>query len=262
MKSFTIYLAADSTVQTFQKTEEPQMGWGQKLYENFVGSETCEIYHPDTTSFEQVTRYDLPGISIDNLAMAGRSSRSFRDEGRLDDIEKVIKPGDFMFVQFAHNDANKGKEERYIPVEKYGESLQTYVDVCKKHGAQCVLVTAIAMRNCEENPEGIFTYSFPEYREAMIRFAKEENLPLLDLGKRSTEYCQKLGKEGSKEIFLWVKPGEYPQSSHRDGKEDNAHLKEKGATAFAGLLADLIREYDADDRLRPIQEKLKGQREE
>ena len=71
-----------------------------------------------------------------------------------------------------------------------------------------------------------------------------------------------MGKEGSKEIFLWVKPGEYPQSSHRDGKEDNAHLKEKGATAFAGLLADLIREYDADDRLRPIQEKLKGQREE
>lgn len=257
MKPFTIYLAADSTVQTFSKKDEPQMGWGQKLYENFKGSEDCRIYHPQTTSFEQVTRYDLPGMSIDNRAMAGRSSRSFRDEGRLEEIEAVIQPGDFLFVQFAHNDANRGKAERYVPVEQYGESLRTYVDVCRKHGAQCVLVTAIAMRNCEENPEGMFTYSFPEYREAMIQFAQEEKLPLLDLGKRSTEYCQKLGSEGCKDIFLWVKPGEYPQSSHREGKEDNAHLKEQGAAAFAGLLAELIREYDADERLKAIQEQMK-----
>ena len=258
MRPFTIYLAADSTVQTFKKKEEPQMGWGQKLYEYFKGSEACRIYHPDTTSFEQVTKYDLPDVSIDNRAMAGRSSRSFREEGRLKDIEKVIQPGDFMFIQFAHNDANKGKEERYVPVERYGESLKTYADVCRAHGAQCVLVTAIAMRNCEENAEGKFTYSFPEYRDAMIAFAREENLPLLDLGKRTTQYCQSLGSEGCKDIFLWVKPGEYPESSHRDGKQDNAHLKAHGAKVFAGLLADLIREYDADERLKPIQDLLKG----
>ena len=257
MESFTIYLAADSTVQTFQKKDEPQMGWGQKLYESFKGSEACQIYHPQTTSFEQVTKYDLPGISIDNRAMAGRSSRSFYNEGRLADIEKVIKPGDFMFVQFAHNDANEGKEERYVPVDQYGAWLKKYVDVCRNHGAQCVLVTAIAMRNCDESKDGTFTYSFPQYREAMIQFAKEENLPLLDLGKRSTQYCQKLGAEGTKVIFLWVKPGEYPNGSHREGKEDNAHLKENGASAFARLLTELIREYDADDRLKPIQEKLK-----
>lgn len=257
MKPFTIYLAADSTVQTFQKKDAPQMGWGQKLYESFKGSEECRVSHPQATAFAQVTRYDLPGLSIDNRAMAGRSSRSFRDEGRLEDIDAVICPGDFMFVQFAHNDANKGKEERYIPVEQYGESLKMYVDVCRKHGAQCVLVTAIAMRNCEEHPEGKFTYSFPEYREAMIRFAGEAGVPLLDLGKRTTEYCQRLGSEGTKDLFLWVKPGEYPEGSHRDGKEDNAHLKEQGAAVFAGLLADLIREYAEDDALRPIQEQLK-----
>ena len=257
MEPFTIYLAADSTVQTFQKKDAPQMGWGQKLYESFRDSEKCRNYHPDNTKFDQVTRYEMPWVTIDNRAMAGRSSRSFRDEGRLADIDACIQPGDFMFVQFAHNDANQAKKERYIPVEEYANSLMTYVDVCRRHGAQCVLVTAIAMRNCGDNREGIFTFSFPEYRHAMMRLAREEHLPLLDLGRRTTDYCRRIGKEASKDIFLWVKPGEYPESSLREGKEDNAHLQERGAAVFASLLTDLIREYQADDRLDPIKALLK-----
>jgi carbohydrate esterase family 12 est12B len=252
-----IYLAGDSTVQSYTKVMEPQTGWGQVFYEYFKGHDECVERQSIDSRFTQSRQYELPGVVIDNRAMAGRSSRNYRVEGRLLDIADSIKEGDYLFVQFGHNDANKAKEERYVEPEKFGESLMPYVEVCRKAKATCVLITAIAMRNCDDNPEGKFTYSFPEYREAMIAFARKENIPLLDLGKATTELCEKTGPEGCKQLFLWVEPGEYPNSKHKDGKQDNAHLKVAGARAFAGVLRGLIKAYNQDDRLDFIKAQLR-----
>ncbi|MCD8069174.1 MAG: rhamnogalacturonan acetylesterase [Lachnospiraceae bacterium] len=256
MSKTRIFLAGDSTVQSYPKEKEPQTGWGQVWWEYFQGAEQCVSY-PSDSVFSQAVCYELADVIIDNRAMAGRSSRSFREEGRLSDIAKAVGEGDYLLAQFGHNDANQAKEERYVRPEDFGASLAPFAELCAQKGAVFILVTPIAMRNCEDNPEGKFTYSFPEYREAMIRYAKEAGLPLLDLGKATTEYCGKLGAEECKKLFLWVKPGEYPDSECADGRQDNAHLQLAGARVFAGVLTELIQNDNQDSQLDALRSWLR-----
>lgn len=86
-------------------------------------------------------RYELPGLVIDNCAMAGRSSKTFREEGRLDDIATHIRPGDLLVVSFGHNDANRAKAERYVPADAFGESLRPFWDAARSHGAVCLFAS-------------------------------------------------------------------------------------------------------------------------
>lgn len=251
-----IFLAGDSTVQSYTSDMYPQTGWGQVLCRYFKGYSSVRSYPSVNCPFPQATCYELENLVIDNRAMAGRSTRSFLDEGRLEDIDQAIQPGDFMLMQFGHNDAYFEKKERYVSPDEFPDFLAKYISVCTKHQATAVLVTPIAMRNCDDNPKGDFTFSFPEYRNAMIQYHTDTKIPLLDLGKATTEYCRSLGSEGCKSIFMWIKPGEYPDGPHKEGKEDNAHLKEKGAIAFAGILAGLIRSYSDDDRLDVLKDNL------
>lgn len=252
-----IFLAGDSTVQSYKAGTEPQTGWGQVLYENFKGSQNCKIYPSSDSRFAQSMCYELDEVIIDNRAMAARSSRTFREEGRLEDIAECMKAGDYMLVQFAHNDANQGKPERYVPAEAFGASLLPFAELCRSRGALCIMVTAIAMRNCDDSPDGSFQISFPEYRKAMMDFAAKEDLVLLDMGKATTEYCGKLGGEECKKLFLWTKPGEYPDSTHKDGTMDNAHLQKRGAREFANILTNLVKDYRADDRLEEFKKWLR-----
>ncbi|MCD8325669.1 MAG: rhamnogalacturonan acetylesterase [Lachnospiraceae bacterium] len=247
-----IFLVGDSTVQSYSNQNAPQTGWGQVWWEYFQGAENCILDPSKDSAFSQAVSYELQNVIIDNRAMAARSSRSFREEGRLLDIAKVIGRGDYLLAQFGHNDANQAKPERYVKPEDFGASLEPFADLCAQKGAVCILVTPVAMRNCEDHPERKFTYSFPVYRQAMIAYAREAGLPLLDLGKATTEYCERLGSEECKKLFLWVRPGEYPDSACADGRQDNAHLQLAGARAFAGVLTELIRKYDRDDRLEAL----------
>lgn len=256
-----VFLVGDSTMQSYGKEREPQAGWGQMFWHFWKDAERAKSYPSPDSRFPQSMCYELDGVVLDNRAMAARSSRSFREEGRLADIAACMKEGDYLFLQFAHNDANQGKPERYVPAENFGDSLRYYVELCRQKKATCVLVTAIAMRNCEESPDGSFQISFPRYREAMLEFARREDLVAMDMGKATTEYLKNLGGEAARQLFLWVKPGEYPQSSHREGACDNAHLQERGALVFAGILAVLIRDYDRDGRLDEIKSWLKGREE-
>ena len=245
-----IFLAGDSTVQTFPASRAPQNGWGQRLYENFRGHDGCRRFPPKDSRFAQSMCYEFADIIVDNRAMAGRSSRSFREEGRLAEMEACMREGDWLFVQFGHNDANP-KPERFVRPEDFGASLAFYADVCRKRKAVCVLVTPIAMRDSARDG----SCAFPEYREAMIDFAAKEGLPLLDLGLATARYCHKTGPEACKELFLWVEPGAYPESELRDGVCDDAHLQTEGARAFARLLSGLVRE-SGDDRLAEIRSLL------
>lgn len=245
-----IFLAGDSTVQAYSASQAPQNGWGQRWYECFRGHETCRSCHPDDSRFPQAVCYELADVILDNRAMAGRSSRSFREEGRLADIEEAMGEGDWLLVQFGHNDANT-KPERFVPSEEFGASLAYYADVCRRKKAVCVLVTPIAMRDSAADG----SCSFPEYREAMIEYAKKAGLPLLDLGLATARYCLKEGPEACKRLFLWVEPGAWPESAYRDGAQDDAHLQKEGARVFARLLSGLIRE-STDERLAGIRRLL------
>ena len=274
----TIFLAGDSTVQSYGKERAPLTGWGMALHEYFQEKTTRRAAASDSR-FEQAVLYETDGVFIDNRAMAGRSCRSFFDEGRLDDIENSMREGDYLFAQFAHNDANKAKEERYVTPDQYEDYLLRYDAAAMRHKAQLVLVTAIAMRSFgdgedrvydvgekvlkqavpeagkeipekktrEAHGEGYCEISFPEYRDRMLSMAQKYDIPLLDLGLATAKYCSMLGPEKTKEIFLWTAPGEYP--AYPEGKEDNAHLKLKGAEEFARILAGLIAGWDKDARL-------------
>lgn len=235
----TIYLASDSTVQSYPEASYPQTGWGQVLIRFFADdTEEIKAFHPQTTSFPHVMRYETEQIAVDNRAFAGRSARSFWDEGRLADIESCLRPGDYLFIQFAHNDANEKKPERYIPVSDYPSWLARYVQVCRRTGATPVLVTAIAMRTFA--PDKTLPVSFPAYRSAMLSYARKNGIACLDLAEDTRAYCEKLGPEKTKNIFMWTLKGEYPGGPYCEGSEDNAHLKYEGAVAFAGLLAKEI----------------------
>lgn len=242
-----IYLISDSTVQCYQKSNYPQMGWGQPFYQFFEGAKECREYRSERSTYDFARTFELPKVAIDNRSIGGRSARSFYEEGKLDQALEVMCPGDFMFVQFAHNDNSNIRPNRYISTEDYPDWLRVYIEACRRRGVQCVLVTAVTMRIFDE--EGRFKIAFNNYREKMIETAREENIPLLDLGLRSTEYLNQIGEEESKNIYLWVEEGEYPDSAFAAGVSDRAHLQEYGAKVYANIVAKMIAEYDADDSL-------------
>lgn len=242
-----VFLVSDSTVQTYEKRFYPQTGWGQMFYQFFKGAEDYKEYRALHSTYSLCRTYELPEISVENRSIGGRSARSFYDEGKLDQVLEILCPGDYMFVQFAHNDATAIRPNRYIAPEEFPFFIQRYIDGCKRRGAQCVLVTPVAMRNCGD--DGVFHISFNAYREKMMEMAKEQKLPLLDLGARSTEYLNQIGAEESKTIYLWAAEGEYPDGAYAAGVSDKAHLQEYGAKVYANIVARLIQEYDEDDKL-------------
>jgi lysophospholipase L1-like esterase len=208
----TIYIASDSTVQTYSDDYVPQEGWGQELFQYFTED-----------------------VAIDNRAIGGRSSRSFVEEGRLDEILNEIQPGDYLFVQFGHNDADYTHDERYTPPEDYKEYLRNdYIAGALEAGATPVIITPVSRRDYDE-ATGLFNVSFPEYVQAATEVAQEEGVPLIDLSASSRAYLDSIGPEAAKGIFLWTDPGEYP--NRPDGTQDDTHFQTQGAIEMARLVA-------------------------
>ena len=98
------------------------------------------------------------------------------------------------------------------------------------------------------------TYWIIEYRDKMLEIGDKYDIPVIDLGKATADYLNTVGDEGSKKLFMWLEKGAY--EGYPDGKQDNAHLQQAGAKAFAGLLAGLIRSYDRDDKLDKVKAEL------
>lgn len=229
----SIFLIGDSTVQSYSLQKEPQAGWGQLLMRHISGNKGYEQEHPENTEFEQVVRYENDEIIIDNRAMAGRSAKSYYNEGRIQDALKAMNSGDVMLIQFAHNDANKSKPERYLTTDEYKQMLlEQYLQPARDKGVRPVLVSAIAMRDFDD--DGNCRISFPEYRQAMIELAQAERIDFIDLGKLTADYNTMIGPEACKSVYLWLPPKAFEAFS--DGSCDDAHLQYNGAFAYAGLV--------------------------
>lgn len=249
----TIFLASDSTVQTYESVYYPQTGWGQVLCQFFTVDQEITESTCTNCSYPQARVYETDEIKIENRAIGGRSSRSFLEEGKLDSIIQELSPGDFLFVQWGHNDATAIRPNRYVNASDFPTYLLPYYQACQMTGAQLVLITPVARRNCDEH--GSFSISFPAYREQMINFAKKYQVPLLDLGKYSTEFLTHFTAEESKSLFMWLAPFQYPDGAYPDGLSDNTHLQRYGAMIFANIVASLIFNYSCDsklDRLKSI----------
>ncbi|XEC95186.1 rhamnogalacturonan acetylesterase [Paenibacillus tarimensis] len=226
-QSATLFLAGDSTVTDQPEDGFPYGGWGQML-----------------------SLYLKHDIVVSNHAESGRSSKSFIDEGRLDVIVSEMKPNDFLFIQFGHNDQKPDEERHTDPLTTYPQYLKRYIDVAREKGAFPVLITSVHRRFFDE--EGKISNTHGEYLDAVRRLAADEGVPLIDLAEKSKELFEALGEEGTKTIFLWGSPGEFMNFS--EGIQDNTHFQEQGAVRIAKLVAEEIR----DRRIRPLELYLRG----
>ncbi len=212
-----ILWAGDSTVQTNDITTYPQTGIGQV--------------------FSLYTKEDVVVI---NHAKNGRSTKSFIDEGRLAKIEETIQAGDFLFIQFGHNDEKIEDPTRYTePYSSYRDNLGKFIEVARKHGAYPVLITPLE-RRCFVDAIHLGLGAHSDYVAGMKQTAEQCKVPLIDLYSMSRCELKREKEAGSKKYFMNLEPGEY--SSCPEGKIDNTHLKYEGAVCFAGLIAKGLKE--------------------
>ncbi|MDP1512695.1 rhamnogalacturonan acetylesterase [Paenibacillus sp. CMAA1739] len=216
-QSLRLFLAGDSTVTDQGLSGYPYTGWGQALPALF--------------------KHD---VCVDNHAVSGRSSKSFVDEGRLDAILGEMKAGDFLFIQFGHNDQKPDPQRATEPFTTYKEHLRLYIDGARSKGGTPVLITPVHRRYFNE--DGTLSDTHGDYITAVRELAEEANVPLIDLSARTQELYEKLGPEDSKELFMWLLPGEYMNFS--GGLEDNTHFHEHGAIRIANMVARAVKELD------------------
>lgn len=238
----TIFIASDSTVQTYDSSYYPQTGWGQVLYQFFDGADAVKEYECEDCNYSQAQTYETSSVIVENRAIGGRSSKSFIEEGKLDDLLEDVKPGDYVLVQWGHNDATAARPNRYVSTEEFGKWIQYYIDGVSQRGGTCILVTPVARRSyTEENGVASFKSDFEAYRQVMLSISEEQGVPLLDLTKASIEVCNKFGAEGSKALFLWLNAGDYT-GYYAGGASDSTHLQYYGAYKFAQCVARLMEE--------------------
>lgn len=212
----TVYLAGDSTVADYSSSRAPRTGWGQEL-----------------------NRFFDDNIVVINEAIPGRSSKSFIDEGRLDSILNQIEKGDYLFIQFGHNDEKKWDPTRYTkPYSTYKSYLKQYIDGARAKKAIPVLVTPVERRSF--TVEGIAGDTHGDYPAAMKELGTEENVPVINLSEKSKALFQELGPERTKDIFLWLNARE--SVNYPNGVQDNTHFQKAGAEEISRLVVEGIDE--------------------
>ena len=181
----TVFVASDSTVQTYDEYYYPQTGWGQVLSSYF--GELVEERECDACGYSQSQTYETESVIVENRSIGGRSSKSFIDEGKFDDILEDIKPGDYLLVQWGHNDSTYSRPNRYVSADDFAKWIMMYVDGAYQRGATPVLVTPVARYSYNADANGnliSFASNFESYRQIMLSLAKEHNIPYVDLTQR------------------------------------------------------------------------------
>jgi pectinesterase len=159
-----------------------------------------------------------------NLAVGGRSSKKFIDEGRW--AKALALKGDYYLIQFGHNDESAKDDGKTDPNTTYRECMKRYIDEARAIGAKPVLVTSLVRRQWDAS--GKINSSLAPYAEAVRQLAKEKNVPLVDLHARSKELCEQLGKAKCDEF-----------SPLKDVNQiDNTHLNDKGSVMFGQIIVE------------------------
>jgi lysophospholipase L1-like esterase len=208
-RSIKVYLIGDSTMSNKEVRAYPETGWGMPF-----------AYFFDAT------------VTVDNRAKNGRSTKTFFSEGLWQPVADDLKEGDYVFIQFGHNDEVKEKVDRYTPPEEYKTNLVRFVSETRARKANPVLLTPVTRRRFD--PAGHIMETHEVYSNLVRAVAKEQNVPLIDLDKKSQALLQQYGAENSKLLFDWLEPGEHP--NYPEGKQDDTHFNELGARKMAELV--------------------------
>jgi len=218
----TLYMIGDSTMADKPLEGNPERGWGQAF----------------PLFFDQ-------RLTVRNHAVNGRSSRSFIDEGRWAAVRSQLKPGDYVFVQFGHNDEKQEDPARYAnPDSTFPENLERFVRETRAKGATPVLLTPVMRRRFDKN--GRFFDTHGKYPDAVRRVAAAQKTALIDLHALTEKLISGMGEEESKRLFLWIPAGQYMACP--EGRQDDTHFSVFGAMRVAGLVSDELRRQDLAPR--------------
>ena len=192
----------------------------------YIGDSTVQFNKIDTypqTGMSQVLPiFTAEGITVCPHAKNGRSTKSFLDEGRFESVRREMTEGDFLFIQFGHNDEKDDPARHTDPFGSYQENLHLFIRTAREAGAYSLLITPIARRLFDE--KGTFRPgSHGQYPDAMRQLGLRENVPVADLTALTESYLAELGDEPSKPLFVWP--------------VDNTHLKYDGAVTMVRFLA-------------------------
>ena len=226
-KKITIWLCGDSTMSIKERKAYPETGWGMPF-----------VYFWDST------------VIIENLAKNGRSTSSFRNEGLWQIVLDKATEGDYVFIQFGHNDEVPTKKTYTTEIE-FKNNLKRYVAEARGKKATPILLTPMARRKFDAN--GKIEGTHDVYSQIVRDVAKEEKVFLFDMDKITQQLYQQFGVENSKLLFMQLKPSEHP--NYPDGRDDNTHFNELGARLNAQLVLSEIRSLvpDLADRIvKPV----------
>lgn len=233
--TITVFMIGDSTMANKPLDKENQeRGWGQMLPIYFDGA-----------------------IKVDNHAVNGRSSKSFIDEGRWEKVREKIRPGDYVIIQFGHNDEKKKSPDRYtVPGGTFDENLKKFVNEAREKGATPILMNSIVRRNFPANgiaaaqtddrqktwKKGLENYpaegdslvdTHGAYLDSPRNVAKELGVAFIDMNKLTHDLVQGMGTEQSKSLYMWMPVGVYEFAPN--GRIDNTHLNVFGAIVVSRL---------------------------
>lgn len=182
-------------------------------------------------------------IRVDNHAKNGRSSLSFINEGRWDTVLSKLRPGDYVIIQFGHNDEKKDKAALYTePGSTFDANLHRFVAETRAKGATPILMNSIVRRNFpgdDKNTEGtVLVDTHGAYLDSPRNVARDSGATFIDMNTLTHNLVQQLGPEKSRELFMWIPAGKYEFCP--DGKKDNTHLNIQGATTVSRLAATAL----------------------
>lgn len=212
-KKIKLFIAGDSTASIKDVKAFPENGWGMPF-----------VYFWDST------------VTVVNKAKNGRSTSSFQTEGLWKSIMDEASEGDYVFIQFGHNDEVPTKKTATTP-EQFKNNLKKFVTEIRGRKGIPVLLTSMARRKFDSTGKIVGTHD--EYMKITRTVAKEENVVLFDMDALTQQLYQQFGPENSALLFLQLKPGEHP--NHPNGKDDNTHFNEFGARLVAQLVLKEIR---------------------
>ena len=207
-----IFWIGDSTVQHNSLLTYPQTGIGQ-VFDRFIRT---------------------PQVHIENHARNGRSTKSFLEEGRLAPVCQRLREGDFLFIQFGHNDQKQEDPARYAPADTaYADNLRLFIRMARLRRATPVLITPLTRCNHRQLPPD---RQFAPWVAAMKRVGEETGTAVIDLTRMSEDLVDRWGETAAQDLYMTLPAGRYP--AYPDGLSDKTHLQPLGAINFAALIAN------------------------
>ncbi len=238
-KPVRILMAGDSTM-----AEKP-------FYKNAwdsVAGDSVQVIFLERGWGMLVHEFFTDNVQVIDLAQNGRSTNRFIREGWWEKLVAQIQKGDFVVIQFAHNDGAKDKPDRYTTPEEYEANLIRMIGDVRRKGGKPILCTAVMRRKFDKDGHLIDTHGV--YPVLTRKVAAALKVPCIDMQKATTEWMEKEGVEATAAYFHQLEPG--ASKLFPNGLKDNTHYNEKGARKAASFFAAGVKEA----RIRPLVNEL------